>query len=484
MGCFNDSNPCNCLCCDEAYRHEQFVCAASYVEFGEHIKIEENRQSLAQVPVLLTGAPVGGKLVLRRRGGKKTGRRRVKLQAKHLIFQELIRVREAIYRLPQYSTFYAPQRYMVNLFLACALHLIVGIEDFRENQAYYLAFLSIAKVSSYVLIEASRQVGKTIALAITIACAMSCSDALNIHIFATNQDQARLILIQALRIYDELPSQYKRATIRRTTTEFELGDQKGSYTKIVVGSSNVNGNRGITPHWIINDEMAFMNWELISKTQLALMTVEYRVLTGITTPGAPDSQVSDYMARMQEQAAKGQGDVIFLKYSLICDTCIKDGIAYECRHKLADFPPWRSLDVVTAMINQYGTGNRHAMLAEIFGYQQSGGNRVFNPEAVEWTFCTRNRVRGIFTRHKYLYFGKSGEGDCRLLVDPRRPALLNRFWPVRLASGSSVLFLRFALAHRFCPPNFVLYFSERRRLSNIAMSVSSTSSSCSCQMHT
>ena len=98
-----------------------------------------------------------------------------------------------------------------------------------------------------------------------------------------------------------------------------------------------------------------------------LFAVRGRSFALITTPPKQGSFFDVFIRSVRE--ANKQGDRLWqcINHSLICDTCLENGVGHRCTHNLGYVPPWKSTLRFTSMYRLVPARQRANFAVEVLG---------------------------------------------------------------------------------------------------------------------
>ena len=253
--------------------------------------------------------------------------------------------------------FSVDQQRMIDFFILHSIPVIYG-DEWSKRRLAVLRELNITKhVSDIGVVRAPRQIGKTTLLSVyTSAMALNVPGKRIIIISIGKRASTNLLKSVIQFIRDSTPENAQRichlsdGKIYISVKPLPVG--KSVYSNcakrmaahpttstIEAYPGGVDALRGLWGHFIVLEELEFIEYETITKIVMPLLGDGKRVAVGISTPGDDSNIVNTWLETMDSD---GNARADLLDLGLACPQCVEDGKAMECTHRKKTLAPWKS----------------------------------------------------------------------------------------------------------------------------------------------
>lgn len=310
--------------------------------------------------------------------------------------------------------------------LATHLELIVGSKNMNTYGHRYLSFLNQRRyVRPSQVIIMGRQRGKTNCVAMMGCCVLVCGKGKVGISYSLTRDQSRNVLERVRSFLYGLTagSDYDEIVVDNAD-RIDVRTLDGCTNSLRARSQKVESNRGDAFNFAFFDEFGFFDQKMWENFALPTLQVGKRVITCITTPGAPESPITDFIREATE--SRNPNNIFeVVNYSMVCADCRAAGIAGDCRHHMDYIPPWQKYERFVAL-SEFMSSEK--FLTEIMGEDSGSQNRCFNSAQVERCFDARTLF--VSSPHEIM---PSQDNTIFVCVDPTqggdsRFAMVSYLW--------------------------------------------------------
>ena len=270
-----------------------------------------------------------------------------------------------------------------------ASHLSLIAPGASQNLCHLIDYESQLEGAQNLVWVTNRQQGKTTTLArfvaaLAIACPLG---GLLFTIYSTSLDRS-VELVKASKKYlywmqsPEGRSSDFTLTVERDNERMFAVNNGCATNEVFARPKNPDSCRGDAPRAAIFDEIGFITKKFWEEFAFPLLQVGNRVFTCATTPPAPTSFFSSFIAQVKERNEENN-DYFFLliNHSLTCGTCLENGEATECSHNLMYLPPWKSLVTLNQMAAL--AANKETFQMEVYGIISGTGNEYIPRKLID-----------------------------------------------------------------------------------------------------
>lgn len=269
-----------------------------------------------------------------------------------------------------------------------ASHLSLIAPASSQNLCHLIDYESTLEGAQNLVWVTNRQQGKTTTLArfvaaLAIACPLG---GLLFTIYSTSLDRS-VELVKASKKYlywlqsPEGRSPDYTITVDRDNERMFAVNNGYAVNEVYARPKNPDSCRGDAPRAAIFDEIGFISRKFWQEFAFPLLQVGQRVFTCATTPPAPTSFFSSFIATVKERNAQNDNFFLLINHSLTCATCLENGEATECSHNLMYLPPWKSL----VTLNQMSAlaANKETFQMEVYGIISGTGNEYIPRKLID-----------------------------------------------------------------------------------------------------
>lgn len=224
------------------------------------------------------------------------------------------------------------------------------------------------------IIITGRQNGKTAVVAKLLVLLLVCGKGITIESFSLTRAQSQNVITRTKSFLLRLPKLTYTSIPRDNMNEIVVQTSDGHTNILESRSANRDSSRGVAPDVSIVDEFGFMDPIFWEKIILPLFLVDNRMLTAITTPGAPASPITFFIREQLSKANSSCNMFNIINFSMVCDFCHAVGTPEQCRHKLYLVPPWKSFFNLHSILEVLPP---ESFLTEIMGESSGESNTCF-----------------------------------------------------------------------------------------------------------
>jgi hypothetical protein len=209
-----------------------------------------------------------------------------------------------------------------------ALAYVVFGSDFQTVLPELKRKYGVYKSNPVIAVKASRQVGKTTALAIFLLAAAIAFPGINIVVASTGQRSANETIerMRSYRVAYELRHGKRFKMIYDGVTTMMFAGNRSRVTAMPASPDRV---RGVAPDLFYFDEVSFGDARMLSELAFPLLTINRCLIMTGTPSDSPDNHFTKLI-----NAEWIAGPLIeTVDLALVCKTCLYDGVLGTCKHR-------------------------------------------------------------------------------------------------------------------------------------------------------
>lgn len=232
-------------------------------------------------------------------------------------------------------------------------------DEWDTSAARVTKMFGISEINSFTLAIAMRRMGKTWAMAMIIAAYALTMPGKKVAIFAAVARSANWVIDKSLMFMRRVESEnIDRRVCGRSANQLYISKEplppnrsykssqaehyrtQSTTNRITAYPANLEGVRGFDGDLIIMEEAAWVPMEVFNKGIAPVLGIRHSALFGISTPESSNA-LRSYFMRALDKEFEGKPLYLVIRIALACNTCVEEGRADQCPHRVSMAPPWK-----------------------------------------------------------------------------------------------------------------------------------------------